>query len=80
MTAAATGLNEREAAQSGLDYDKTYIYSAPHASYYPGGRNMSIKALWDKKTYKLLGAQLVGFDGVDKRADVLAAAIRLGAK
>ncbi len=41
---------------------------------------MSIKALWDKKTYKLLGAQLVGFDGVDKRADVLAAAIRLGAK
>lgn len=80
MTAAATGLNEREAAQSGLDYDKTYIYSAPHASYYPGGRNMSIKALWDKKTYKLLGAQLVGFDGVDKRSDVLAAAIRLGAK
>lgn len=38
MTAAATGLNEREAAQSGLDYDKTYIYSAPHASYYPGGQ------------------------------------------
>ena len=64
----------------GLDYDKTYIYSASHASYYPGGANMCIKALWDKKILKLLGAQIVGTDGVDKRMDVLAAAIRLGAR
>ena len=47
---------------------------------YPGATNMSIKALWDKETKKLLGAQIVGFDGVDKRIDVLAAAIRFGAK
>ncbi len=80
MTAGATGLNEKGAAAIGLDYDKTYIYSASHASYYPGGANMSIKALWDRKTLKLLGAQIVGFDGVDKRLDVLAACIRLGAK
>lgn len=80
MTAGATGLNEKGAAAMGLDYDKTYIYSASHASYYPGGANMSIKALWDRKTLKLLGAQIVGFDGVDKRLDVLAACIRLGAK
>lgn len=80
MTAGATGLNEQGAAAMGLDYDKTYIYSASHASYYPGGANMSIKALWDRKTLKLLGAQIVGFDGVDKRLDVLAACIRLGAK
>ena len=80
MTAGATGLNEQGAAAMGLDYDKTYIYSASHASYYPGGANMSVTALWDRKTLKLLGAQIVGFDGVDKRLDVLAACIRLGAK
>ncbi len=80
MTVATTGLNEKSATASGIDYDKTYIYSAPHASYYPGGTNMSIKALWDKKTLKIIGAQIVGFEGVDKRMDVLATAIRFGAK
>ena len=80
MTVATTGLNERVAKAAGLDYDKTYLYSASHASYYPGGSNMSIKILWDKKSLNLLGAQIVGFDGVDKRMDVLATAIRFGAK
>ena len=80
MTVATTGLNERTAKAAGLDYDKTYLYSASHASYYPGGSNMSIKILWDKKSLNLLGAQIVGFDGVDKRMDVLATAIRFGAK
>lgn len=80
MTAASTGLNEKSAKAAGIDYDKVYTYSASHAGYYPGGTNMSIKALWDKKTLKLIGAQIVGFDGVDKRADVLASAIRFGAK
>lgn len=80
LTAASSGLNEKTVAGLGLDYDKTYIYSASHASYYPGGANMCIKALWDKKILKLLGAQIVGTDGVDKRMDVLAAAIRLGAR
>lgn len=80
MTVATTGLNEKSATAAEIDYDKTYIYSASHASYYPGAMNMSIKALWDKKTHKLLGAQIVGFDGVDKRMEVLATAIRFGAK
>ena len=80
MTVATTGLNEKSAAAAGIEYDKTYTYSASHASYYPGGANMSIKALWDKKTLKLIGAQIVGFDGVDKRLDVIASAIRFGAK
>ncbi len=80
MTVATTGLNEKSAAAAGIDYDKTYIYSGSHASYYPGAVNMSIKALWDKTTHKLLGAQIVGFDGVDKRMDALATAIRFGAK
>lgn len=80
MTVATTGLNEKGARAAGIDYDKTYICSGSHASYYPGANNMSVKAVWDKKTLKLLGAQIVGFDGVDKRMDVLATAIRLGAR
>ena len=80
MTIATTGINEKAAKAAGIDYDKTYTYSGSHASYYPGASMMSIKALWDKKTLKLLGAQIVGFDGVDKRLDVLATAIRFGAK
>lgn len=80
MTIATTGLNEKRAKETGIEYDKSYTYSASHASYYPGAENMSVKVLWDKHTHKLLGAQIVGFDGVDKRMDVLAAAIRFGAK
>ncbi len=80
MTVATTGLNEKTAGLAGIDYDKTYTYSASHATYYPGAAQMSIKALWDKKTLKIIGAQIVGFDGVDKRMDVLATAIRFGAK
>ena len=80
MTVATTGLNEKAARLAGIDYDKTYTYSASHATYYPGAAQMSVKALWDKKTLKIIGAQIVGFDGVDKRMDVLATAIRFGAK
>ena len=80
MTVASTGLNEKSATAAGIDYDKTYTYSASHATYYPGAAQMSVKALWDKKTLKIIGAQIVGFDGVDKRMDVLATAIRFGAK
>lgn len=53
-------------------------YSASHASYYPGARNMTVKTLFDPASGRILGAQIVGFDGVDKRMDVLAAAIRAG--
>lgn len=80
MTIASTGLNEKSAQENKIDYDKAYIYSSSHASYYPNGNMMSIKALWDKKNLKIIGAQIVGFDGVDKRMDVLATVIRLGGK
>ena len=80
MTVATTGLNEKSAKAAGIEYDKAYIYSGSHAAYYPDASMMSIKALWDKKTLKIIGAQIVGFDGVDKRMDVLATAIRFGAK
>lgn len=78
MTVATTGVNERTAKAAGLDYDKVYTYSNSHASYYPGSTGMSIKTLYEKGTGRILGAQIVGYDGVDKRCDVLATAIRAG--
>lgn len=78
MTAAVTGLNEKAAKAAGVKYAKVLGYSASHASYYPGGHNMSIKTLFDPDTGRILGAQIVGFDGVDKRIDVMATAIRSG--
>lgn len=79
LTAASVGLNEKAADAAGIAYDKTYTYPSSHATYYPGSTNMSIKVLWEKESGRLLGAQIVGFDGVDKRMDVLSAAMRFGA-
>lgn len=76
LTAASTGLNEKQARAAGVAYDKVVTYSTSHASYYPGARNMTVKTLFDPASGRILGAQIVGFDGVDKRMDVLAAAIR----
>jgi len=76
MTAAATGINEKTAKALGLVTDKVILSPMSHAGYYPGGKMMTMKVLFEKETYRLLGAQIVGFDGVDKRIDVLAAAIR----
>ena len=78
MTAASTGINEKQAKAMGLDYDKVITFSANHATYYPGAENLTIKTLFERSTGKLLGAQIVGFDGVDKRIDVLACAMRAG--
>ncbi len=78
MTVAATGLNEAAAREAGLAYDKVYLTSQSHAGYFPGARPMQIKVLFETGTGRLLGAQITGFDGVDKRCDVLAAAIRGG--
>ncbi len=80
MTVAMTGLTEEAAKAAGYDYDKTYTYTASNASYYPGGVNMSVKCIWDKKTLAILGAQIVGYNGVDKRMDVISTVIRLGGK
>lgn len=78
ITAASTGINEKTASKLGLDYEKTYTYSPNHATYYPGATNMSVKLIFEKGGGKILGAQIVGYDGVDKRCDVLATAIRAG--
>ena len=78
MTVATTGINEKTAQKLGLDYDKSFTYSASHASYYPGAVNMSVKVLFEKKTGRILGEQVTGFEGVDKRCDVFATAIRAG--
>ncbi len=79
MTVATTGINEKTAKRSGLAYDKSFTYSASHASYYPGATNMSIKTLFEKTTGRILGAQIVGFEGCDKRCDVFSTAIRFHA-
>lgn len=78
LTAAATGLNETAARKAGLDVEAVILSPMNHAGYYPGGRVMTIKAVFARDTGKLLGAQIVGADGVDKRIDVLATAIRAG--
>lgn len=80
MTAASTGINQNLAKQAGIDYDKVILSPMSHAGYYPGGKTMTIKVLFEKNTYRLLGAQIVGYDGVDKRIDVLATAIRAAMK
>lgn len=80
MTAAATGINEKAAKFLGINIDKVILSPMSHAGYYPGGKIMTLKVLFEKDTYRLLGAQIVGFDGVDKRIDVLATAIRAGIK
>ena len=80
MTAALTGLNETQAAAAGFDADSVILSPMSHAGYYPGGRVMTMKVVFEKATYRLLGAQIVGYEGVDKRIDVLATAIRAGMK
>ena len=80
MTAATTGLNEGNARKAGLDVDTVILSPMSHAGYYPGGRVMTMKVIFEKETYRLLGAQIVGYEGVDKRIDVLATAIHAGLK
>ena len=80
MTAASTGVNETNAKKAGLDVDTVVLSPMSHAGYYPGGKVMTMKVVFKKETYRLLGAQIVGYEGVDKRIDVLATAIRAGLK
>ncbi len=77
MTAAVTGENETTLRRAGIAYRKTFTISPSHAGYYPGGSTMVVKLLYTPEG-KVLGAQIVGRDGVDKRMDVLASAIRAG--
>lgn len=78
MTAAVTGLNETNARAAGLAADAVVLSPMSHAGYYPGGRVMTMKVVFERETGRLLGGQIVGYEGVDKRIDVLATAIRAG--
>ena len=80
MTAATTGINEGNARKAGLEVDTVILSPMSHAGYYPGGKVMTMKVVFEKETYRLLGAQIVGYEGVDKRIDVLATAIHAGLK
>ena len=80
LTAASTGINERTAKAAGLQTDKVILSPGSHAGYYPGAKTMTMKVVFEKETYRLLGAQIIGYEGVDKRIDVLATAIRAGMK
>lgn len=78
MTAGSTGSSERTLRRLGRAYSKVYLHPSGHAGYYPGTADMHIKLLFTPEDGRVLGAQIAGFDGVDKRLDVLATAIRAG--
>lgn len=76
MVVASTGANEKFLKKHDIPYLVSYTHSGSHAGYYPGATNTSVKILFSPGTGKVLGAQIVGRKGVDKRIDVLATAIR----
>ncbi|HIK44821.1 MAG TPA: FAD-dependent oxidoreductase [Leptolyngbyaceae cyanobacterium M65_K2018_010] len=78
MVGGGTGASERMLRQANLPYGKVYLHPSGHATYYPGTAAMHMKVLFSPDSGKLLGAQVVGFDGIDKRIDVLATALRAG--
>jgi NADPH-dependent 2,4-dienoyl-CoA reductase/sulfur reductase-like enzyme/rhodanese-related sulfurtransferase len=78
LAVASTGKNEKQLKREGVDYQKVYVHTASHASYYPGAEVVSFKMLFDPKSGKIFGAQAVGKDGIDKRIDVMAVAQRAG--
>lgn len=75
MTASSTGMNERTAVRNGLDVKSIFIHPNNHAGYYPGATQMTIKLIFDQDR-KVLGAQALGYDGVDKFIDVIATVIK----
>lgn len=75
VVVASTGLNERSLKENGIPYLKSYTFSNSHAGYYPGAERLSIKLLFSPDDGRVLGSQIIGKDGVDKRIDVIATAI-----
>ena len=78
LAVASTGQNEKQLKRDGVRYEKVFVHTASHASYYPGAEVVSFKLLFDPETGKIFGAQAVGKDGVDKRIDIMAVAQRAG--
>ena len=79
LTAASVGLNEKQLRRAGREYLKVYAFPFSHATYYPGAKQMILKLLFDRDG-KVLGAQGVGEEHVEKQIDVIAAAMRFGGK
>lgn len=77
LTAAATGLNEKQLKAQKIPYEKVYTHPSSHATYYPGSTQLSMKLLFAPDG-KVLGAQAIGMEGVEKHIDVLSTAMRLG--
>ena len=80
LTAAVTGINETNSRRAGFPVDSVILSPMSHAGYYPGGKVMTMKVVFERESFRLLGAQIIGYDGVDKRIDVLATAIHAGMK
>lgn len=78
LTVANTGLSEKAASAAGYQYESVVLSPGSHAGYYPGATPMTMKVVFERETLRLLGAQIVGGEGVDKRIDVLATAIQAG--
>jgi NADPH-dependent 2,4-dienoyl-CoA reductase/sulfur reductase-like enzyme/rhodanese-related sulfurtransferase len=78
MTGAVTGASEKSLKHNNIPYRKIYIHPSGHASYYPGSTSMHIKLIFSPGDGKVLGAQIVGYDGIDKRIDIFATALRAG--
>ncbi len=78
LTVAATGMAAKRLRQAGIPYLTATIHPNSHAGYYPGATIMSVKVVFDPTTGKLLGAQAVGYDGIDKRIDEFAPVIKNG--
>lgn len=78
LVAASTGLNERQLQQAGLPFAAVHIQGKSHAGYYPGAETINLKLLFHPENGKIYGAQAIGAEGVDKRIDVLATAIKGG--
>lgn len=75
LTAAVTGANESLLRKAGMKFEAVHLHPNSHAGYYPGAKSIAMKVLFDPSSGRLLGAQAVGADGVDKRIDVLATAL-----
>ncbi|MBM4313410.1 MAG: CoA-disulfide reductase [Deltaproteobacteria bacterium] len=78
LQAAVTGLNERTAKRNNLAYQAIHLHPLSHAGYYPGAAQISLKLLFEVPGGRVLGAQCIGTDGVDKRIDVIASALQAG--
>jgi rhodanese-related sulfurtransferase len=80
LSVAMTGASEKALRRAGItDYEKIYLHPGNHAGYYPGSQKMALKLLFAKSDGRVLGAQAVGYEGVDKRIDVIAMALQMRA-